>query len=96
MEKKSDILNYEYENTDIPFTPKKRYLEMISIDKENELDLKFQKEFSKRLCKSYIFNKDNIALFEKSLSEKSEIVNIIKSLQYFAKFNLFIIKNDEL
>lgn len=93
--RKCDILNYEYENKKIPFTPKKTYEEMVSKRKDNELDLKFQKEFSKRLCKSYIFNNDNIKLFENTMTEEAEIVKIIKSMQYFAKYNLFIVENDE-
>ena len=93
--RKCDILNYEYENKKIPFTPKKTYEEMVSKRKDNELDLKFQKEFSKRLCKSYIFNNDNIKLFENTMTEDVEIVKIIKSMQYFAKYNLFIVENDE-
>ena len=93
--RKSDILSYEYENKKIPFTPKKTYEEMVSKQKDNELDLKFQKEFSKRLCKSYIFNNDNIKLFENTLTKETEIVKIIKAMQYFAKYNLFIVENDE-
>lgn len=93
--RKSDILSYEYENKKIPFTPKKIYDEMVSKSKDNELDLKFQKEFSKRLCKSYIFNNDNIKLFENTLTKETEIVKIIKAMQYFAKYNLFIVENDE-
>ena len=93
--RKCDILNYEYENKKIPFTPKKTYEEMVSKQKDNELDLKFQKEFSKRLCKSYIFNNDNIKIFEQTLTEESELVKIIKDMQYFARYNLFIVENDE-
>ena len=93
--RKCDILNYEYENKKIPFTPKKTYEEMVSKKKDNELDLKFQKEFSKRLCKSYIFNNDNIKIFEQTLTGESELVKIIKDMQYFARYNLFIVENDE-
>lgn len=93
---KSDLLNYRYENSSTPFTPQKRYKEMVKIDRNNDLDLKFQKEFSKRFCKSYIFNEDNRKIFKRTLTEESEVVKIINSFHYFVKYNLFVIKGDEL
>lgn len=92
---KSDIFCYEYSLINIPFKPKKRYMIMLSIDKNNEINLKLQKEFSKRLCTSFIFRKECIDLFEKSLVSEPELIQIIKNLRYFAEWNLFVIKNDE-
>ncbi len=93
---KSDILNYEYELSKTAFKPKKRYLNIVSKDKKNELSLNIEKEFAKRLCTSYIFRKESIDIFEKGLIDEPELIDIIKSLKYFAEWNLFVIKNDEL
>lgn len=90
------IIDYDYNNKNMVFTPKVRFQEAISINKENEIKLNVVKEISKELRTSFIFNKRNIPLLTEGFSKNKDFIDVIKSLLVFAQLNLYVIKNEEL
>lgn len=90
------IIEYDREFKDTVFRPKTRYSEAISEGKENDIQFNVAKEMSKALRTSFIFNKKSREIIEKAFSKNLDYVNIINSMNFFADFNLFVIKNNEL
>jgi AAA15 family ATPase/GTPase len=90
------IIDYEESFKDVVFKPKTRYQDIITVNKDNDIQFKVAKEMSKELCTSFIFNKKTKSILEKGFIKNKDYITIINSLYIFAELNLFVIKNDEL
>ncbi|HAT4320534.1 TPA: ATP-binding protein [Clostridium perfringens] len=87
------IIDYKIEASDTIFSPKSTYEKVLECDKNNIINLGVAKAMSIRENTSFIFNNESLVIFNKAFDRK--IVNIINSLVYFAKINLFVIKNEQ-
>ncbi|HII4525543.1 TPA: P-loop NTPase fold protein [Clostridium perfringens] len=87
------IIDYKIEASDTVFSPKSAYEKVLEYDKNNIINLGVAKAMSMRENTSFIFNNESLVIFNKAFDRK--IVNIINSLVYFARMNLFVIKNEQ-
>lgn len=91
---KLKIIEYDIDDKSV-FKPVRRYNELIHLDEENSINLRVAKKLAQKDCTSFIFSKESIKVFE-SFESTTDYINIIKSLNYFAQVNLFVINNDHL
>ena len=88
---KSTIIEYDSDSEEL-FTPKYRYKKIIN-DKDNNINLRVIQKLSIQKKMSFIFNDETLNIIRAAL-EKEELNNIIESLTYFARCNLFVIPNN--
>lgn len=91
---KIKIIDYNIEEKSV-FKPLCRLKELLDVDEENDINLRVAKKIAQKECISFIFNKDSMKVF-KQFTSTNDYNNIIQSLNYFAKVNLFVIKNEHL
>ncbi len=88
------FMNYEANNTDVIFTPKKRLDELVGSNKETLTDLIVAKKLAEKSNCSYIFGESSREVFNKNTEgEFGEYAYIIHSLFDFALRDLFVIRN---
>lgn len=91
--RKTDIIEYNINSKDVSILPKLRYNELTKNNKENEFNIEVCKRLSIKEKTSFIFN-DNIEEIFENNSTNIDYYNIINSIKYFARANLFIITNE--
>ncbi len=88
------FMNYEADNADVIFTPKKRLDELVGTNKETLMDLIVAKKLAEKSNCSYIFGESSREVFNKTLNEAfGEYAYIIRALFDFALRDLFVIRN---
>lgn len=91
------IIDYDINNEkNLIFKPLKIYKSIIEADEDNKTDLIVSREFAKENSTSFIFNNRTMSIFEKSFINNKLYIDIISSLEGFARMDLFVIKNDYL
>ena len=90
--RKSDIVEFNLCNNDLPIFPKVRYNELIKNNKDNEFNIEVLKRLSIKDMSSLVFKDELIEIFRKD-SKNAEYSNIINSIKHFALVNLFVITN---
>ena len=91
---KSKIIDFDTNRGKTIFLPQKRYNEVVSADKDNVVNLGVAKKMSEDKRYSFIFNKDSRKIFKTGFTSTTDYFEIINSLNYFAKYNLFVISNE--
>lgn len=84
---------YDINNVEGFLTPKSKFTEIVSQDKENLVNIKVAQKLAVEKNKSFIFNEDVKEILERSLKD-TEVLRIINILTYFSRCNFFVIKND--
>ncbi|MFY8264111.1 AAA family ATPase [Clostridium perfringens] len=92
-ERSKEIVDYNINNEECVFYPKKIYNMVIKNEKSNNINLNVSKAISIEKSTSFIFNERTLNILNQSLEEN--LSNILNSLVYFAKFNLFVIRNEQ-
>lgn len=90
---KTPMLEYNLNNEEEILIPKYKSREIISEDKNNEVNLKVAKVLSIEKNLSFIFNEKAKSIFLKSLKNEDD-KKILNILTYFARFDFFVVKND--
>lgn len=91
---KIPFMNYEGNNLDVIFTPKKRLDELVGANKENLTDLIVAKKLAEKSNSSYIFGESSREVFDKNTEGAfAEYSYIIHALFDFAIRDLFVIRN---
>ncbi|WP_249029023.1 AAA family ATPase [Tannockella kyphosi] len=87
------VLEY-FEEEEKPVVPNKNYHKLTNGKKEIEDEVRFEKLFSKRMSKSFIFSpKMQNIIFKSSLDE--EVKEIFKMINMYATYKLHVISNIE-
>ena len=88
------FMDYQRDEKETIFTPKKRVNEVVECDKENKTDLIVARKMAEKSNCSYIFGESSREIFcrdyENSFKECSEV---IKALFMFSLKDLFVIRN---
>ena len=90
---KVPIICYNSNEEEEFLTPKSKFNEIVSEDKDNLVNIKVAQKLAIEKNKSFIFNEDVKEILRKSLKDK-EILTIIDILTYFSRCNFFVIKNE--
>ena len=90
---KITLIDYDIDNQEEIFLPKYRYNEIISINKENIVNLKVAQRLAMDKKVSFIFSDEVKKIFASS-KEQADLNIILETLTYFARCNLFVIMND--
>lgn len=90
---KITLIDYDVENQDEIFLPKYRYNEIISNHKENIVNLKVAQRLAIDRNTSFIFSNE-VKQIIYNIREQQDLNNILITLTYFARCNLFVIMND--
>lgn len=90
---KITLIDYDIDNQEEIFLPKYRYNEIISINKENIVNLKVAQRLAMDKKVSFIFSDEVKKIFASS-KEQVDLNIILETLTYFARCNLFVIMND--
>lgn len=90
---KITLIDYDVENQDEIFLPKYRYNEIISNHKENIVNLKVAQRLAIDRNTSFIFSHE-VKQIIYNIREQQDLNNILITLTYFARCNLFVIMND--
>lgn len=89
---KATIIEYNIESENL-FTPKYRYNKVLN-NKDNIINLKVIQKLSMQKKNSLIFNDETLNIIYPALEKDEELKNIIESLTYFSRCNLFVIPNN--
>ena len=90
---KVTLVDYDLTYNEEIFRPKSKFNEIISTNKDNIINLKVAQKLALEKNTSFIFNEDVKKIFLSS-SKCMDYINIIDTLTYFARCNLFVIMND--
>lgn len=93
---KTVFMDYKREDKEGIFAPKKRLDDLISLNKENKLELIVARKLAEKSNCSYIFGESSrdIFLYEYENEVRWEYALIIEALFEFAFKDLFVIRND--
>lgn len=93
---KTVFMDYKRNEKEGIFAPKTRLDELLTINKENKLELIVARKMAEKSNCSYIFGENSREIFfaENDKQEKWEYGLIIKALFEFAFKDLFVIRND--
>lgn len=69
---KTKIIDYDADSKSV-FRPLNKYKELVSENKENEINLSVAKALAKKLGKSFIFNDENINIFKDGFKNNTNI-----------------------
>lgn len=89
---KTELIRYDYSNTESIFLPKVRVQEVTKQNPEAVIQLEVAKRISWKECRSFVFHKDVLKVFQQEGVNK-EYGRILSLLRYYANMNLFVIAN---
>ncbi len=90
---KVTLFDYNLEYNEEIFRPKAKFNEIVAANKDNIINLKVAQKLALEKNTSFIFNEDVKKIFFES-GKCDDYINIIETLTYFARCNLFVIMND--
>jgi len=91
---KSVLMDYQSDDKETVFRPKKRVDDIVSSNKENKTDLIVARKMAERSNCSYIFGESSREIFCRSYeSNFQDGAIIIKALYMYARKDLFVIRN---
>lgn len=91
---KVKLIEYSYDDSDL-IKPQHRYKHLIK-DKNSILRLSVAKELSRKMATSFLFSKETKEVFELDEAENHDLNTILKSIDHFGRFNLYVFTNEQL
>ncbi|MGO5229464.1 AAA family ATPase [Thermoguttaceae bacterium LCP21S3_D4] len=90
---KNIFMDYQKNQTEFTFKPRKRLDELVGKDKNTQMDLIVAKKMAEKSNCSYIFGKDSREIFLKKNDKFKDYARVIHALFVFALRDLFVINS---